>query len=125
MDNLHSIHKKDRRLGLDFFLQFVCHRIPERTFKIKGHYFPVCSRCTGIYLGGGFCLVINNFFNIQETLNLFILSIIMILPTLIDGLSQFFGLRKSNNPLRFSTGLIGGVGLVIIIGCLKLYLEGV
>jgi uncharacterized membrane protein len=29
-----------------------CHRLPERTFKIREHYFPVCSRCTGIYLGG-------------------------------------------------------------------------
>ncbi|WP_335645275.1 MULTISPECIES: DUF2085 domain-containing protein [Methanobacterium] len=25
--------------------------MPERTFKIRGHYFPVCSRCTGVYMG--------------------------------------------------------------------------
>ena len=30
---------------------FICHRLPERTFKIRNHYFPVCSRCTGIYIG--------------------------------------------------------------------------
>ena len=30
---------------------FICHRLPERTFKIRDHYFPVCSRCTGIYIG--------------------------------------------------------------------------
>ena len=30
---------------------FICHRLPERTFKIRNHYFPVCSRCAGIYIG--------------------------------------------------------------------------
>lgn len=37
------------------------------------------------------------------------------IPTLIDGYTQSIGLRKSNNLLRFFTGLIGGVGMVLLI----------
>src|SRR5262249_46137120 len=30
---------------------FVCHQIPERSFKLAGYQLAVCSRCTGIYMG--------------------------------------------------------------------------
>jgi uncharacterized membrane protein len=30
----------------------VCHQIPERSFHFSGIQFPVCARCTGLYLGG-------------------------------------------------------------------------
>ena len=43
----------------------------------------------------------------------------MIIPTFIDGVTQLFGLRQSNNILRFVTGLIAGVGLVILINATK------
>jgi len=29
----------------------ICHRLPDRTFNIRGHYFPVCARCKGFYIG--------------------------------------------------------------------------
>lgn len=29
----------------------VCHQRPERSFHAAGAQFPVCARCTGIYLG--------------------------------------------------------------------------
>ena len=38
-------------LKISLLTQFICHRIPERTFNIRGYYFPVCSRCTGFYIG--------------------------------------------------------------------------
>jgi uncharacterized membrane protein len=30
----------------------VCHQIPERSFYLAGAQFPVCARCTGLYVGG-------------------------------------------------------------------------
>ena len=30
----------------------VCHQRPDRSFFIDGHQFPVCARCTGLYLSG-------------------------------------------------------------------------
>ena len=29
----------------------VCHQIPARSFYYAGAQFPVCARCTGLYLG--------------------------------------------------------------------------
>ena len=37
------------------------------------------------------------------------------IPAAVDGFTQFLGLRKSNNNLRFLSGLIGGVGLIIFM----------
>jgi hypothetical protein len=30
----------------------VCHQRPERSFSTGGHAWPVCARCTGLYVGG-------------------------------------------------------------------------
>jgi uncharacterized membrane protein len=30
----------------------ICHQRPERSFFLDGHQFPVCARCTGLYLSG-------------------------------------------------------------------------
>lgn len=37
------------------------------------------------------------------------------IPVAIDGVTQYFGPRESTNPLRFITGFIGGVGLIIFL----------
>jgi len=43
----------------------------------------------------------------------------MLIPTFYDGLTQLTGSRESNNFLRLSTGLMGGIGLAILIKALK------
>lgn len=94
-------------------IQF-CHRIPERTFCVRGYYFPVCSRCTGLIIGFmSFFIIL--YYNVQYSLNLLIFSVLIMIPTFIDGYSQKIGLRESNNTLRFFTGLMGGVGLALFI----------
>ncbi|MBI5460143.1 DUF2085 domain-containing protein [Methanobacterium sp.] len=102
-----------------FFFQFICHCIPERTFNIKGYYFPVCSRCTGIYTGAILFFIYSLLFLVDYTLIL-IPAPIIILPLVIDGSTQFLGLRKSNNSLRFITGFTAGTGAAIIITFIKI-----
>jgi uncharacterized membrane protein len=97
------------------FTKYICHRIPERSFFIKGHQFPVCARCTGFYTGLALFLVYNFFYPIDYSLSLFIFSIILMIPAAIDGFSQLFKMRESNNTLRFLTGLLGGIGLIIFL----------
>jgi uncharacterized membrane protein len=29
----------------------VCHQLPERSFALGGRQWPVCARCSGLYLG--------------------------------------------------------------------------
>jgi len=43
----------------------------------------------------------------------------MIIPTFIDGLTQFSGLRESNNFLRVLTGFFAGLGLGILFKAVK------
>ena len=100
----------------------ICHRLPNRTFKIGKWYFPVCSRCTGIYLGIFFSYLLINIINIDYTFYLMCIAATVSFPTFFDATTQFLGYRESNNKLRFSTGLIAGFGLIILAKGLKLFL---
>ncbi len=80
---------------------FICHRKPERTFKIGERYFPVCSRCTGIYLGAfSYFILVHWFFVKYDWVNI-IFAILMVVPTFMDGLTQLLLPRESFNSLRF------------------------
>ena len=91
--------------------KYICHRRPERSFFYKNHQFPVCARCTGFYLGLIAYLIMDKLYDI----NSLALSVIFIMPTLIDGLTQEFSPRESNNILRVTTGFIGGIGLIMFL----------
>lgn len=99
--------------------KYFCHRIPERTFKIKNTYFPVCSRCTGIYIAAFSYFVFVYFVYVQYSIETMLLSISMITPTFLDGITQFLGYRESNNTLRFTTGILAGIGIGILFKTLK------
>ena len=95
--------------------KYICHRIPERSFFIKGHQFPVCARCTGFYTGLVAYLIVNFFYMHPYDFRMLLVSMILMIPVAVDGLTQYFGPRESTNRLRFATGFIGGVGLIIFI----------
>ena len=97
------------------YSKFLCHRMPERSFHYKNHQFPVCARCTGFYTGLIVFLIYNYFYPVNYSLNLFIISVLLLIPTGIDGFTQLMDLRESNNNIRFITGLIGGIGLIIFM----------
>ena len=101
-------------------LNIICHRKPERSFFIKGHQFPVCARCTGFYLTIIAYTIYAYYTPIVYTNEYVSLGILLCIPAIIDGITQAFHLRESNNNLRFITGLLGGIGLMIIIKYLKL-----
>jgi uncharacterized membrane protein len=88
-----------------------CHQKPERSFFWKGKQLPVCARCTGIHLGYlSFPIFLFSFW----TVSLF-WTLILIIPTLIDGLTQAYWKRESNNLLRVVTGLMAGIGTMSLI----------
>ena len=111
---------KSQTSNLNMFTRFICHRIPERTFNIQGHYFPVCSRCTGFYIGAFLYFSYVYFYYVEYTMTLIFIAFLMITPTFIDGTTQLSGFRESNNTLRFFTGLIGGIGLAILVKAIKM-----
>lgn len=100
----------------------ICHRKPERSFFIKGHQFPVCARCTGFYISLVAYFTYTYYFFVDYTLFLIVFAILLLIPAAIDGLTQLFEYRESNNTLRFLTGLIGGLGLGILVKALKYFI---
>lgn len=90
---------------------FMCHRIPERSFFIRGKQFPVCARCTGIlcgYIIAMICLLMVISYS-------FLGSILLLIPMVIDGTGQLYNKWKSTNSRRFITGLLAGVGIILFI----------
>ncbi len=86
-----------------------CHQMPERSFYWHGYQFPVCARCTGVFLS----LPITIWLMRKKKIDLryaFLLSEIM----LIDWGLQFVEIKESTNRRRLITGFLGGIGVHVI-----------
>ena len=108
MEDLTKTTKKWIKL-MDLGSWLGCHQIPERSFFIKGHQFPICARCTGVVLGQFIALITIWFLPVQ-----FYLALLLLLPLLIDWSLQYFFKIKSNNCRRFITGVLCGFGCTYI-----------
>ncbi len=95
-----------------------CHQKPERSFFFRGKQFPICARCTGIHLGYLFMPIF--MFGLLDWG--FWLTIALILPTYIDGTVQAYTSYRSNNFLRFTTGLMAGIGLMSLAAIIGKFL---
>ena len=104
------------------YTKLICHRMPQRSFFIKGHQFPVCARCTGFYISLIAYFIYAYFYYIDYSFLLISLAILFLIPTAIDGTTQLLGYRESNNYLRLATGLLGGLGLGIIVKAVKFFI---
>ncbi|MGL4589873.1 MAG: DUF2085 domain-containing protein [Mycoplasmatales bacterium] len=101
-----------------FFFRNYCHQKPERSFHYHGYQYPVCARCTGLYLGyviglifGLITIVLSKPINEQFLL-------LAIIPIFIDGGLQYVFKLESNNTRRFITGLLGGIAFMCL--CINL-----
>jgi len=86
-----------------------CHQRTDRSFVIRGRQLPFCSRCTGILIGPAL-------FPLYAGHRHWGVSVSLIGVFLADGLTQFSGLRTSNNWLRLGTGIgfsVGTFGLLL------------
>lgn len=81
----------------------------------------MCARCTGFYISLILYFTYAYYFFINYNQILIIFAFILLIPTAIDGLTQFFEYRESNNALRLITGLMGGLGLGILVKALKYF----
>lgn len=90
-----------------------CHQKPERSLFIKGYQMPVCARCTGVILGYLISLPCFFMFGFMK-----ILSITGSIVMLIDWLLQATHKRKSTNPRRLVTGIMGGFGIMSMQMCI-------
>jgi len=93
-----------------------CHRKPERSFFWKGKQFPLCARCTGIHIGYlSMPFLFLDFLYID-----FWISVLLVLPTYIDGTLQAFLNWESTNLRRVTTGFMAGLGTMSLINVIGL-----
>ena len=96
----------------------VCHQLPERSYFIDGHKLAVCSRCTGIYGGFLFTLLV---YPLVRSLRRTSTPdrkwlVLATLPLAIDFSLTFFGIWENTHTSRLLTGLLlGSVAVFYVI----------
>ena len=92
-----------------------CHQREDRSFKIKGWQFPICSRCTGILTGQLIGIFIYVF---QLSIPLYI-DFLFLAIMFLDWFIQYKKIKESTNFRRFITGNLAGIAqMSILIKCI-------
>lgn len=101
----------------------VCHQQFEKLIEINGHHSLVCSRCSGIYIGG----------LLSSTILLFIptlkirngrLILLAALPMLVDVMLYSLGVYSYSKTIALISGfLFGSVGIAYIYYGLQILVE--
>jgi uncharacterized membrane protein len=104
----------------------VCHRIDARSFHLGVRTLPLCSRCSGTYLGVVLTLSFFMVFKRRASVFppkriLFILGIFCVMYA-VDGLNSYLSLipnaphlYEPSNLLRLTTGMFFGISLASIV----------
>lgn len=97
-----------------------CNKKPE-TAPHFGHFcFPLCWRCLSLSVGIILSTILLAFLHdivipsFQNRNVLFLISLLIIIPCLIDGVRQATTAYISNNYLRGITGFFAGIGLRLL-----------
>lgn len=106
----------------------LCHQLPERSYFIDGHKLAVCSRCTGVYAGFAFTLLLYPLIRSLRTTTSPPRSWLLLsaVPLGIDFSLTFFGIWENTHTSRLLTGvLLGSVAVFYVVpGLVDLSLRG-
>jgi len=89
----------------------ICHQIPERSFYVLGVQFPICARCTGIYSGVIFGIIVKTKLVRMKYLELFLLILSALALNTLSYINFF-----DVNILRYLFGFIFGLFCGQVIG---------
>ena len=96
----------------------VCHQLPERSYFIAGHKFAVCSRCTGVYAGFAFMLLLYPLLRPLRATDWPppVWLVLAAVPMGIDFSVTFLGIWENTHTSRLLTGLLlGGVSVLYVM----------
>ena len=96
----------------------LCHQLPERSYFIDGHKLAVCSRCTGVYAGFAFTLLLYPLIRSLRTTTSPPRSWLLLaaVPLGIDFSLTFFGIWENTHTSRLLTGaLLGSVAVFYVV----------
>lgn len=86
-----------------------CHQRADRSFFYRGHQFPVCARCTGVFIGQVLAIGLR-FINRPSLIACTCFCGIMF----VDWLIQYLKIHESTNIRRCITGIMCGYGMLNI-----------
>ncbi len=97
----------------------VCHQRPERSFETQGVVWPVCARCSGLYLAAPFAAVLafgrRRQAQTDSRLTALWLVAVAAVPTVLTLLWEWGGLGMPPNPWRFLTALPLGAAIALVL----------
>lgn len=96
----------------------LCHQRPDRSYFIDGHKLAVCSRCTGLYAGFAFTLLLYPLIRSLRTTTTPPPSWLLLaaVPLGIDFSVKFFGIWENTHTSRLLTGaLLGSVAVFYVV----------
>ena len=95
----------------------LCHQLPERSYFVDGHKLAVCSRCTGLYAGFAFTLLLYPLIRSLKRTDTPPRSWLLLatLPLAIDFGVNFFGFWYNTHTSRLLTGAILGSAVVFYV----------
>ncbi len=86
-----------------------CHQRPERSFFLFDYQFPVCARCTGVFIGNIMGIIL---FAVKAVCAPAAIAGCICMAA--DWLLQRFHIAESTNPRRLLTGIAGGYGIITL-----------
>lgn len=94
---------------------YFCHQMEERSYLLNGNQLPVCVRDLGLLLG--FTLASFPLIWIDRRISWWMITA-FVLPIIVDGGVQTLMDYQSQNLIRLTTGILGGVGA--FLGMMKI-----
>lgn len=97
----------------------VCHQLPSHTLFYKGNMMPLCARCTGIYSGLFFTVLIlltlgrlrrTHLLSVPGT----ILGLGFFAAMVVDVFTALLGWRETSNSCRLITGALAGTAIPVL-----------
>jgi len=98
----------------------VCHQFSSRSLHYGGQKLPVCARDTGFFLAFAACFIVLLLFYGRRGKRYppvwtIVALAVLIVPTVIDAITSYAGLRESSNAVREITGAFAGTGAAALL----------
>ena len=93
----------------------ICHQKPERSFRSAGVKWPVCGRCSGLYIGGAAGALAWLVMRRRPASRLLTWLAVAAVPTALTVVLEWTGLAGIGNAARALAGLPLGAMIALVI----------